>query len=96
MARILKWDVPVDDQEHEIGAGPVVHVACQRDATSMQVWTIESDPPTVDSGVPLTTPRVVLVVGTGQPFHGWYWEHAGSVETGPFVWHLLVRKGHRR
>lgn len=90
MSRILKWPVPIDDQEHEIGPGPVVHVGINIGDPhivdrSVCVWTIEPDQP-------INAPRqVALVVGTGQPFDGWAWKHAGSVIAPLFVWHVMTR-----
>lgn len=59
--RVLKWSVPVDDLDHPIGCGPVVHVACQAGVVDVvQVWTEET---------PRTTgqTRRARVYGTGQP-----------------------------
>lgn len=86
--RVLKWEVPVDDETHEISGGPVVHVACQHTADVVMVWTEESD---------LTlAPRTVRVFGTGHPIPKAA-THIGSVVTagGALVWHLyeLPAKG---
>lgn len=83
--RVLKWSVPVDDQVHEIGAGPLVHVGCQGDPDQVQVWTLETDP-TGPAG-PARIP--VRVHGTGEPLPGDVEEHVGSTIAGPFVWHVF-------
>lgn len=82
MKHVLKWSVPVDDNDHPIGGGKVVMVACQAGPDVVQVWTEEW------RGVdPL--PRRARVYGTGQPvpLHD---EHLGSVVTagGRLVWHV--------
>lgn len=95
MSSILKWTVPIDDNEHEIGSGPLVHVSQQGNPRMLQVWTLEPDPPTEDYGVPTKkTKRVAKVVGTGHHFDGWAWRHGGSyVDTDHgLVWHLLYRE----
>lgn len=80
--RVLKWSVPVDDQPHPIGAGRVVHVGCQDDAWTTQVWTLETDEPDTD---------FAQVFGTGQPLPGSATEHLGSTisSSGLFVWHVF-------
>lgn len=86
MKRILKWNIPVDDQYHEIGSGPVAHVACQAGPDSVQVWTVE---PAEEE--PLV--RTAFVVGTGHTF-GEHWQPVGSVVTasGALVWHVIAQK----
>jgi hypothetical protein len=83
--RVLKWDVPVDDKPHMIGGGEIIHVACQRIASSVQVWTEEEDEPEL-------TQRVI-VVGTGHVYpqepHG-HWHAVGTALTDiGLVWHVL-------
>lgn len=84
--RILKWNVPVDDTSHPVGAGPVVLVGCQGDIETVQVWTEEYD--SVD-------PRMeqARVYGTGQPLPDDHadGEHVGSVAVagGHLVWHVF-------
>lgn len=83
--RILKWTIPVDDCDHPIGAGPVVHVDVQGNDTGLvQVWTDETD---ADNIRDATSARVY---GTGQPLP----EHDEVVGTalalgGALVWHVL-------
>lgn len=81
--RVFKWDVPVDDDWHEIGSGPVVLVACQSRADVVQVWTDEPDSENYKV-------RAVRVYGTGQPVP-LFDEHLGSVVTamGALVWHVF-------
>lgn len=83
--RILKWQVPVDDHDHPIGSGRVVHVGSQHgDFRAVQVWTDEPDSENV-------TVRSARVYGTGQPLPEDD-EHVGSVvvENGALVWHVLA------
>ncbi len=89
MRTVLRWEVPVDDQAHAIGAGPVCHVACfPRDRDVVQVWTLEDLP----VGIPeRPMPMVeVRVFGTGQGIPDGC-EHLGSAVTsdGMLVWHVL-------
>ena len=82
MMRVLKWTVPVDDQWHPIGAGDVVHVACQMDGPfSVQVWTLEADNLEM---------RSACVFGTGQPLPDRV-THLGTAlaNQGALVWHLF-------
>lgn len=64
MSYVLKWTVPVDDQVHEIGGGPIVHISAPPSCIDeVLVWTEEQPPPyRVD-------PRKVQIVGTGQSFN---------------------------
>lgn len=68
MQRVLRWDVPVDDEWHEIGAGRVVEVAARtyrkRPGDMVEVWTLEDYPGTSTADLPM---RSVSVVGTGHP-----------------------------
>jgi hypothetical protein len=82
--RVLKWNVPVDDQWHEIGSGPVVLVACQSSVDTVQVWTDEPDSENIKM-------RSVRVYGTGHEVP-LFDEHLGSVITamGALVWHAFA------
>lgn len=84
--RVLKWDVLVDDREHEIGGGRVRLVACQHSHDVVQVWTEETDHPDWEFAA---RPRMVRVFGTGQPLPEAA-NHLGSVVTagGALVWHV--------
>lgn len=81
-ARVLKWSVPVDDQPHHIGTGRVLHVACQHNHRSVEVWTLE-----FGDGERW---KPVQVFGTGQPLPAGWW-HIGSAVTvgGLLVWHVF-------
>lgn len=87
--RVLKWTVPVDDGEHLIGEGQVVHVDTTLGiADEVQVWTWEAD---FDSR-PL---RKVQVFGTGHrvPNHAnWLGTavHGEGAEKGVLVWHVFA------
>lgn len=67
MQRVLRWDVPVDDKWHEIGAGRVVHVAArdhrERPGDLVEVWTLEDTPGVDTSDLPK---RSVIAGGTGH------------------------------
>lgn len=81
--RVLKWDVPVDDQPHKIGTGPVVLVACQDRADVVQVWTHEVGPPRQS--------RVVQAFATGRVLPQNARTHVGSTLAlgGSLVWHVF-------
>src|SRR3990167_8566141 len=71
MQRVLRWDVPVDDKWHDIGAGRVVHVAARdhrkRPGDLVEVWTLEESAGTNTAG---PRKRSVKVIGTGHPAPG--------------------------
>lgn len=87
MKRVLKWPVPVDDHEHPIGAGKVVHVDCAGESRVVYVWT-EQHATTRRTGHGLSSARVY---GTGQPIPDDA-EHIGSAVTagGMLVWHVYA------
>jgi hypothetical protein len=68
MQRVLRWEVPVDDEWHEIGAGRVVEVASrahhQRPGDLVEVWTLEDFAGTSTADL---RKRSVKVIGTGHP-----------------------------
>ena len=79
--KVLKWDVPVDDQLHEIGSGPVVLVACQHSVDVVSVWTDEDS-----ENIQM---RAAQVYGTGHPVP-LFDEHLGSViPHQALVWHVF-------
>lgn len=80
--RVLKWVVPVDDEYHYIGFGPVALVDMQN--FNLCVWTIEKSPETE----PYT--REVRVFGTGHEVPEGH-VHMGSAQNGPYVWHIFWR-----
>lgn len=83
MRRVLKWKVPVDDEKHPVGSGPVVLVGCQDgDPSTVYVWTEEEEP----GAKPV---RNAQVYGTGHtiPLYG---THAGSTQERGLVWHVYV------
>lgn len=92
--RVLEWDVPVDDQVHYIGEGSIIHVACQHDANSVQVWAEEVGEPW--EPVPQYY-RAVQVVGTGHEYPSnrvdgepGHWHAVGTaLTTIGLVWHVL-------
>lgn len=81
--RVLKWPVPVDDNDHPIGAGPVVLVESRNGLHStVFVWTEEPE------GVAKAVRRA-RVYGTGQPIPDGD-VHIGSTSAGLFVWHVYA------
>lgn len=102
MKRVLKWFVPIDDQPHEIGLGPVTGVematrpidpySTNPIRSGVYVWTEE--PYFVDAPIDtweylrMTQRKRAQVVGTGQPFDS-NGTVVGTVRDGDFVWHLV-------
>lgn len=83
MPRVLKWEVAVDGEPHEVGAGPALHVACQGgNPTIVYVWTAEDD-----RTLAAPPPRA-RAFGTGHevPEDAVY---LGTAVADPFVWHLF-------
>ena len=102
MSRILKWTVPIDDQWHGIGTGPVAlvnhppsHQASGfRDAC---VWTVEpaEDDPLEAYAREISAVRSIRrarVYGTGQDWPS-VCDHLGSYVDGPLVWHVIGISG---
>lgn len=83
-ARILRYQVPVDDQVHEVEMrGDIVAVGCRNPAVvEFWAWCDVDYPPTV---------RRFTVVGTGNPVpEGANLHHGTTVAPGGrLVWHLL-------
>ena len=100
--RVLRWDVPVDDANHQIGAGRVVHVDCRpvhavtgvliAPAGKLEVWTEEVTTTWPEVQVPQ---RTVRVFGTAQSLPDEAVEHlgAGLDADGALVWHLYAIEG---
>lgn len=82
--RILKWTIPVDDNDHPIGTGPVVHVACQHHPDTVEAWTDEPDAEHVE----ITSARVY---GTGQPLPEHDEALGSTVLLNGLVWHVIRR-----
>jgi hypothetical protein len=84
---IYRYEVPVDDQWHEIElTGDLLHVD-SRDPTVVEFWAFA-----FPSGpVPKRRFRVFRVFGTGHPLPQGHLRHHGSVVVagGQLVWHLL-------
>lgn len=78
--RALKWPVPVDNDHHPVGTGPILAVGTQGgDPSIVYVWTAE-----IDESHPA---RRVRAYGTGWDIPNGH-EHIGSVVADPYVWHL--------
>jgi len=83
-ARIFRYEVPVDDQWHEVKLlGNPLAVGC-REVAVVEFWARAYD----DGSVGYR--RRFMVVGTGHPFpsHLRYWGTAVA-PGGSLVWHLL-------
>jgi len=83
LRRILRWEIPVDDQWHELELGPdgIAHVAA-RSADAVEVWAVH-DPRLVK------VRRRFTVVGTGHPVPD-LTRHVGTaLAPHGLVWHLL-------
>lgn len=82
---IYKYDVPVDDQVHQIGmprGATILHVACQNSADTVQIWVecLPSAPPEI---------RSFIVYGTGHAVHESGVYHGTCLAAdGALVWHL--------
>ena len=87
--KILKFDIPIDDQWHTIGVGTgVVHTGHQREGF-VTVWFVQHDPERQN----IETYRVY---GTGQDIELYvgfttYPKYVATVQApGGLVWHLMV------
>ncbi len=80
--RILRYEVPVDDQPHTITCGPVLHVACRDSIDVVELWAVRQPRRSEQ-------PRTFQVFGTGQPIpDGWEWRGTVVVSSVRLVWHL--------
>lgn len=90
MRRVLRWEVPVNDQWHDIGWGKVVLVDARSFGT-VEVWTEEHM---------AEATRPARVFGTGHPIESpnddpTAVEHVGScfdTQTKRLVWHVYAEK----
>lgn len=79
--RVLKWNVPVDDSTHSIGAGRVLHVSISsEDNNIISVWTLEENK---------VMKRSVKVYGTGRELPQTPIYIGTAVSTNGFVWHVF-------
>lgn len=83
--RILRSQIPVDDEWHarDMG-GPIVHVAT-RDPRVVEIWWLDETSETA-------RPRTFRVFGTGHPLPDAA-QYVGTAITpdGSLVWHLMER-----
>ena len=84
--RVLRHEVPVDDEWHGIAlSGPILHIAT-RDPRKVEIWSLHN--PDEQERV-----RVLRVFGTGHALSSDTAAHVGSTVTpdGMLVWHLFER-----
>lgn len=83
MSRILRYEIPVDDQWHTItGCAMPVHVGC-RDIGVVEFWAWER---------PGSRPHQYRVIGTGHPVDDDLWYCGTAIAPGgQLVWHLVER-----
>lgn len=82
---IYRYEVPVDDQWHELRlSGAVLHVACRRPDT-VELWALHTEGPELH--------RAFRVFGTGQPLPPEPTRHVGTAlaAEGRLVWHVMER-----
>lgn len=85
MSRILRYEVPVDDQWHTVsGCSTPLHVDC-REIDVVEFWAWELQPP--DRAI-----REFRVFGTGHPIDSDAWYAGTALTPGRrLVWHLMAR-----
>jgi hypothetical protein len=85
--RILRYEVPVDDQWHEHGlSGAILHIASRRPDV-VEFWALDS------GGAPY--PRRFRVYGTGHPIDGDpepAYRGTALAAGGSLVWHLMEER----
>lgn len=79
---VYRYEVPVDDEWHDIGlSGPVVHVACRGgDYKKVHIWALAG------AGAPYTARLRIFGTGHDIPGNAYY---RGTVIAEPLVWHLF-------
>lgn len=88
MRRVFKYDIPLTRATFDMPDGArIVHVACQHDASSVQLWAEVDD-------ATLTRRRQFHIFGTGHPIPedtgGREFIHVGTAIApgGALVWHV--------
>ncbi|OKK06426.1 hypothetical protein AMK26_10415 [Streptomyces sp. CB03234] len=82
---IYRYEIPVDDQWHELElTGAVLHTAA-RTPDVVELWALHTTSP--------TPRRSFRVFGTGQPLPAEPLRHVGTALTahGALVWHVMER-----
>lgn len=99
--RVLRWEVPVDDEWHMIGAGRVLRVEDRptprgfpHNGDRVEVWTEEECPDDFPA-TEVEATRPVRVFGTAQPLPDDAVHHVGSCLSsyGTLVWHVYSMTG---
>jgi hypothetical protein len=83
VSQIFRYEVPVDDQWHEISSSPALHVACRRlDVVEFWAYPVLDDTPA----------RKYRVFGTGQDIdEGTQYVGTALAPGGGLVWHLAAK-----
>lgn len=86
-ARMLRFEVPVDDQWHTITVPAMARfkLVAARDPKVLEFWAEQWD------GEGMTRDRTFRVFGTGQPYDPRGLDHIGTTLAagGSLVWHLF-------
>lgn len=86
--RIFRYEIPVDDRQHTVPAGKIVHMTRHRDLISprVEVW-VEVQLETPDISSEPVGGQVLTIIGTGHPAPEGA-THVATCLDGPLVWHL--------
>lgn len=86
-SRMLRYEIPIDDEWHDIeGPWEILHYGCRRPDV-VEFWGLVSTGP---YSAPLRTRRL-RVFGTGQPIEGDFPSYQATVIApgGALVWHVF-------
>jgi hypothetical protein len=61
-------------------------LTCQMQDHCLHVWAL------VDPETHVTAHYDFMIVGTGHDFEPKDWEYLSTIQDGPFVWHIWMRK----
>lgn len=91
MKTIFKYPIEVTDRQIVRMPRGAQILSVQYQGKQLCIWAqVDDQEPLVD--------RVVLVCGTGHPMPeapvGVFLHHIGTVQDGPYVWHVFERKMH--
>lgn len=90
-ARMLRYEVPVDDQWHTIDVPAMTRIQhlASRNPQVVEFWAEQWEP--LEGEEPLTRPRTFRVYGTGHPYDPRNLDYKGTAlaADGALVWHLF-------